>query len=98
MTDLYYRDRKEPIRVLAAKTLLIILSEETAADKWVALSNSCMDHNGCVSPRRLSALLTHVTALSEYLGVSCDHVKEDVEACFAKVCREDLNISGYFII
>ncbi|CAH0590066.1 unnamed protein product [Chrysodeixis includens] len=93
LLNVYDRDRKEPIRVLAAKTLLIILSEETASDKWVALSNCCMDHNGCVSPRRLAALLTHVTALSEYLGVSCDHVKEDVEACFAKSAGM-LGVSG----
>ncbi|KAF9422326.1 hypothetical protein HW555_001916 [Spodoptera exigua] len=77
-------ERKEPVRVLAAKTLLIILSEESASDKWGALANCCMDHNGCVSPKRLAALLAHVTALSGYLGVMCDHAQADVEACFDK--------------
>ncbi|KAF9794319.1 hypothetical protein SFRURICE_019042, partial [Spodoptera frugiperda] len=70
LLNIYDSERKEPVRVLAAKTLLIILSEESAADKWGALANCCMDHNGCVSPKRLAALLAHVTALSAYLGVS----------------------------
>ncbi|XP_075980911.1 dystrophin-related protein 2-like [Anticarsia gemmatalis] len=84
LLNVYDKDRKEPLRVLAAKTLLIILSEESSSDKWVALANCCADHNGCVSPKRLAALLMHVTALSEYLGVSCDQVQADVDACFDK--------------
>ncbi|XP_022816512.1 dystrophin-like [Spodoptera litura] len=84
LLNIYDSERKEPVRVLAAKTLLIILSEESASDKWGALANCCMDHNGCVSPKRLAALLAHVTALSAYLGVMCDHAQADVEACFDK--------------
>ncbi|KAJ8717431.1 hypothetical protein PYW08_005830 [Mythimna loreyi] len=84
LLNIYDSERKEPVRVLAAKTLLIILSEESPAEKWGALANCCMDHNGCVSPRRLAALLAHVTALSAYLGVVCDHAQADVEACFDK--------------
>lgn len=82
---IFYRDRKEPVRVLAAKTLLIILSEELASDKWAALANCCADHNGCVSPRRLVALLTHVTALPAYLGCTGENLQADVDACFDKV-------------
>ncbi|PZC83054.1 hypothetical protein B5X24_HaOG208527 [Helicoverpa armigera] len=84
LLNIYDSERKEPIRVLAAKTLLIILSEESAADKWSSLANCCMDHNGCVSPKRLAALLAQVTALSAYLGVISDHAEADVEACFGK--------------
>ncbi|KAJ8718087.1 hypothetical protein PYW07_006017 [Mythimna separata] len=84
LLNIYDSERKEPVRVLAAKTLLIILSEESPSEKWGALANCCMDHNGCVSPRRLAALLAHVTALSAYLGVVCDHAQADVEACFDK--------------
>lgn len=82
----FYRERKEPLRVLAAKTLLITLSEESASDKWVALANCCADHNGCVSPKRLAALLTHISALAAYLGVDYDQVQADVDSCFDKVC------------
>ncbi|RVE46221.1 hypothetical protein evm_009111 [Chilo suppressalis] len=84
LLNVYDKDRKEPIRVLAAKTLIIILSEESASDKWVALANCCADHNGCVSPRRLSALLTNVTALSQYFGSSTEHLQSDVNSCFDK--------------
>lgn len=71
--------------MLAVKTLLILLSEEPVSEKWIALANCCADHNGCVSPRRLAALLSHVTALPKYLGVSCDQIQSDVDACFNKV-------------
>ncbi|XP_059059649.1 dystrophin-related protein 2-like [Achroia grisella] len=84
LLNVYDRDRKEPVRVLSAKTLLIILSTESATEKWAALANCCADHNGCVSPRRLAALLAHMTALPEYLGVPCDQVQADVDACFDK--------------
>lgn len=84
LLNVYDKYRKEPLRVLAAKTLLIILSEESATEKWVALANCCADHNSCVSPRRLAALLANVTALSAYLGVNCDQVQADVDACFDK--------------
>lgn len=79
------RDRKEPIRVLAAKTLLIVLSEESADDKWIALSNYCADHNGCVSPKRLAALLSHVIALPAYFKINCDQIQQDIDSCFEKV-------------
>ncbi|XP_026763351.1 dystrophin-like [Galleria mellonella] len=84
LLNVYDKDRKEPVRVLSAKTLLIVLSTESAADKWAALANCCADHNGCVSPRRLAALLAHVTALPQYLGVPCDQLQADVDACFEK--------------
>lgn len=84
LLNVYDKDRKEPLRVLAAKTLLIILSEESTFDKWAALANCCADHNNCVSPRRLTALLNNVTALSSYLGVECSQVQTDVDACFEK--------------
>ncbi|KAL0869611.1 hypothetical protein ABMA27_005865 [Loxostege sticticalis] len=84
LLNVYDKDRKEPVRVLAAKTLLIILSEELASDKWAALANCCADHNGCVSPRRLVALLTHVTALPAYLGCTGENLQADVDACFDK--------------
>ncbi|KAM3956685.1 uncharacterized protein ACR2FA_009335 [Aphomia sociella] len=84
LLNVYDKDRQEPVRVLSAKTLLIILSTESAADKWAALANCCADHNGCVSPRRLAALLSHVTALPQYLGVPCDQLQADVDACFEK--------------
>ncbi|CAB3242422.1 unnamed protein product [Arctia plantaginis] len=84
LLNIYDKERKEPLRVLAAKTLLIILSEESASDKWVALANCCADHNGCVSPKRLAALLTHMSALSAYLGVDYNQVQADVDSCFDK--------------
>ncbi|KAL4703095.1 hypothetical protein ACJJTC_018132 [Scirpophaga incertulas] len=84
LLNVYDIDRKEPIRVLAAKTLLIVLSEEPTVDKWAALANSCADHNGCVSSRRLSALLAYVTALPQYLECSIDQIQADVDACFDK--------------
>lgn len=86
MLNIYDRDRKEPIRVLAAKTLLILLSEESTADKWVALSNCAADHNGCVSARRMTALLSYVAALASYLGDkdALLYVNDDVNSCFNK--------------
>ncbi|KAJ0173963.1 hypothetical protein K1T71_010109 [Dendrolimus kikuchii] len=84
LLNVYDRDRKDPVRVLAAKTLLIILSEESAADKWTALSNCCADHNGCVSPKRLAALLSHVVALPAYFKTNCDQIQQDVDSCFEK--------------
>ncbi|KOB76617.1 Dystrophin [Operophtera brumata] len=69
---------------LLLNTLLIVLSEESASDKWAALANCSADHNGCVSPKRLAALLTHVTALSKYLGDNCSQLQNDVDACFEK--------------
>ncbi|XP_045501544.1 dystrophin-like [Colias croceus] len=82
--NVYDEHRNTQIRVLAAKTLLILLSEESVNDKWLALANCCADHNGCVSPRRLSALLSHVVALTKYLGCSGDQVQSDVDSCFNK--------------
>ncbi|CAH2042641.1 unnamed protein product, partial [Iphiclides podalirius] len=84
LLNVYDKERKSPIRVLAVKTLLILLSEEPVSEKWIALANCCADHNGCVSPRRLAALLSHVTALPNYLGVNCDQIQSDVDACFDK--------------
>ncbi|CAG5030032.1 unnamed protein product [Parnassius apollo] len=84
LLNVYDEERKIPIRVLAVKTLLILLSEESVLDKWLALANCCADHNGCVSPRRLAALLSYVTALSKYMGSSCDQIQADVDACFYK--------------
>ncbi|CAK1584806.1 unnamed protein product [Parnassius mnemosyne] len=84
LLNVYDEERKIPIRVLAVKTLLILLSEESVLEKWLALANCCADHNGCVSPRRLAALLSYVTALSKYLGSSCDQIQADVDACFYK--------------
>ncbi|XP_048483681.1 dystrophin-1 [Plutella xylostella] len=84
MLNVYDRDRKEPIRVLAAKSLLIILSEESCADKWLALANCAADHNGCVSPKRLGLLLGCATSLCNYLGDDWNTVDADVEACFAR--------------
>ncbi|CAH2235341.1 jg5910 [Pararge aegeria aegeria] len=84
LLNVYDGERKTTIRVLAAKTILILLSEESIAEKWQALANCCADHNGCVSPRRLAALLVHVTALPKYLGCQCDHLQNDVDSCFAK--------------
>ncbi|XP_039758913.1 dystrophin-like [Pararge aegeria] len=84
LLNVYDGERKTTIRVLAAKTILILLSEESIAEKWQALANCCADHNGCVSPRRLAALLVHVTALPNYLGCQCDHLQNDVDSCFAK--------------
>ncbi|XP_045777553.1 dystrophin-1-like [Maniola jurtina] len=84
LLNVYDEERKTSIRVLAAKTLLILLSEESIAEKWQALANCCADHNGCVSPRRLAALLAHVTALPKYLGCQCDHLQSDLDSCFAK--------------
>lgn len=71
--------------MLAAKTLLILLSEESISEKWLALANCSADHNGCVSPKRLAALLVHVTALPKYLGCQCDYIQSDVDSCFEKV-------------
>ncbi|XP_068620266.1 dystrotelin-like isoform X2 [Battus philenor] len=82
LLNVYDEERKMPIRVLAVKTLLILLSEETVSEKWTALANCCADHNGCVSPRRLAALLSYVTALSKYLGCTHDQIQVDVDACF----------------
>ncbi|KAG6454853.1 hypothetical protein O3G_MSEX008907 [Manduca sexta] len=84
LLNVYDKERKEPIRVLAAKTLLIMLSEEPASDKWFALANSSADHNGCVSARRLAALLAHVAALPGYCGTNCQQIQDDVDACFNK--------------
>ncbi|XP_063386213.1 dystrophin-like [Cydia fagiglandana] len=84
LLNVYDKDRKEPIRVLAAKTLLIILSEESVSDKWAALANCCADHNGCVSPRRLAALLSNVAALPELLGDPCEQIQSDIDSCFDK--------------
>ncbi|XP_045527256.1 dystrophin-like [Pieris brassicae] len=84
LLNVYDEKRNTPIRVLAAKTLLILLSEESVKDKWLALANCCADHNGCVSPKRLSALLHHVVALTKYLGGKCDQVQSDIDACFSK--------------
>ncbi|XP_023947768.2 dystrophin [Bicyclus anynana] len=84
LLNVFDEERKTSIRVLAAKTLLILLSEESITEKWQALANCCADHNGCVSPRRLAALLVHVTALPKYLGCQCDHLQSDVDSCFAK--------------
>ncbi|CAK1553054.1 unnamed protein product [Leptosia nina] len=84
LLNVYDENRNTPIRVLAAKTLLIILSEESVDDKWFALANCCADHNGCVSPRRLSALLQHVAVLAKYLGGPGDQVQSDVDGCFSK--------------
>ncbi|XP_013163231.1 PREDICTED: uncharacterized protein LOC106114529 [Papilio xuthus] len=84
LLNVYDENRTTPIRVLAVKTLLILLSEETVLDKWQALANCCADHNGCVSPRRLAALLTYMTALPKYLGTNCDQIQTDVDACFDK--------------
>ncbi|XP_028172885.1 dystrophin-like [Ostrinia furnacalis] len=84
LLNVYDKDRKEPVRVLAAKTLLIVLSEEPVTDKWGALANCSADHNGCVSPRRLFALLTHITALPAYLGCAAENLQADVDACFDK--------------
>lgn len=89
---LVFRDRKEPVRVLAAKTLLIVLSEEPTVDKWSALANCAADHNGCVSPRRLATLLSHLAALPLYLGETetGDNIQEDVDGCFNKVYQSFL--------
>ncbi|CAG9795534.1 unnamed protein product [Diatraea saccharalis] len=84
LLNVYDKERKEPVRVLAAKTLLIVLSDETSNDKWVALANCCADHNCCVSPRRLAALLTNITALTQYLGCYAEHLQADVNSCFDK--------------
>ncbi|XP_063626484.1 dystrophin [Cydia splendana] len=84
LLNVYDKDRKEPIRVLAAKTLLVILSEESVSDKWAALANCCADHNGCVSPRRLAALLSNVAALPELLGDPCEQIQSDIDSCFDK--------------
>ncbi|XP_026320706.1 dystrophin [Hyposmocoma kahamanoa] len=84
LLNVFDRNRKEQIRVLATKTLLIILSEESVSDKWSAMANCCSDHNGCVSPRRLTALLAHVTALPTYLGGQIESIQADVDACFDK--------------
>ncbi|XP_063366788.1 dystrophin [Cydia amplana] len=84
LLNVYDKDRKEPIRVLAAKTLLIILSEESVSDKWTALANCCADHNGCVSPRRLAALLSYVAALPELMGDPCEQIQSDIDSCFDK--------------
>ncbi|XP_050352163.1 dystrophin-like [Nymphalis io] len=84
LLNVYDKDRKTPIKVSAAKTLLILLSEETIAEKWLALANCSADHNGCVSPKRLAALLVHVMALPKYLGCQCDYLQSDVDSCFEK--------------
>ncbi|XP_041984755.1 dystrophin-like [Aricia agestis] len=84
LLNIYDSERKSPIRVLAAKTLLILLSEEPINNKWQALANCGADHNGCVSPKRLAALLVHVTALPKYLGCKCDQLQTDVDSCFEK--------------
>lgn len=84
LLNVYDVDRKEPIRVLAAKTLLIVLSNDPASDKWFALANSCADHNGCVSAKRFSALLTHIVALPLYCGTSSGQLQDDVLSCFDK--------------
>ncbi|CAH2089782.1 unnamed protein product [Euphydryas editha] len=84
LLNVYDKDRKAPIRVLAAKTLLILLSEEPITEKWLALANCSADHNGCVSPKRLAALLVHVMALPKYLGCQCDYLQSDVDSCFEK--------------
>ncbi|CAH0713132.1 unnamed protein product, partial [Brenthis ino] len=84
LLNVYDKERKSPIRVLAAKTLLILLSEESISEKWLALANCSADHNGCVSPKRLAALLVHVTALPKYLGCQCDYIQSDVDSCFEK--------------
>ncbi|XP_053615054.1 dystrophin-like [Plodia interpunctella] len=84
LLNVYDKERKEPVRVLSVKTLLIILSKESTADKWSALANSCADHNGCVSPRRLSVLMSQVSALPQYLGVPCDVTQLDIDSCFDK--------------
>ncbi|CAG9563774.1 unnamed protein product [Danaus chrysippus] len=84
LLNVYDGERKSPIRVLAAKTLLILLSEDSISEKWLALANCCADHNGCVSRKRLAALLIHVTALPKYLGCQCDYLENDVDNCFEK--------------
>ncbi|XP_050682595.1 dystrophin-like isoform X2 [Leptidea sinapis] len=84
LLNVYDVHRNTQIRVLAAKTVLILLSEESELDKWQALANCCADHNGCVSPRRLLALLLHVNALTKYLGSTRDQVQDDISACFRK--------------
>ncbi|XP_026495474.1 dystrophin-like [Vanessa tameamea] len=84
LLNVYDKDRKTPIKVSAAKTLLILLSEEPIAEKWLALANCSADHNGCVSPKRLAALLVHVMALPKYLGCQCDYLQSDVDSCFEK--------------
>ncbi|XP_013137007.1 PREDICTED: dystrophin, isoform E-like [Papilio polytes] len=84
LLNVYDEHRTTPIRVLAVKSLLILLSEETVLEKWQSLANCCADHNGCVSPRRLAALLTYINALPRYLGINCDQIQTDVDACFDK--------------
>ncbi|GBP27259.1 hypothetical protein EVAR_77273_1 [Eumeta japonica] len=86
LLNVYDRERKQPIRVLAAKILLIVLSDEKCGDKWVALANCAADHNGCVSSRRLTNLLSLLTALPVYLGEeNCDqNVQADLDESFSK--------------
>lgn len=70
------------------------------------MANCCSDHNGCVSPRRLTALLAHVTALPTYLGGQIESIQADVDACFDKVTYfnvkyiaaiESFKIQGVFL-
>ncbi|VVC96672.1 unnamed protein product [Leptidea sinapis] len=84
LADIYFAAEKEGTFVgdvdvtvdLVINLLLNVYDvEESELDKWQALANCCADHNGCVSPRRLLALLLHVNALTKYLGSTRDQVQ-----------------------
>lgn len=81
-------DRKTTIRVQSAKCILILLSGDCWYEKWRHLFKMAADHNGCISARRLTSLLTQVACLCEYSGEESNFgqhlVQQEVDRCFSK--------------
>lgn len=66
-----------------------MLSDDSNGDKWKFLFAMMADHNGCISPRRLTNLLVQIGLLAEYVGEKNNFgshlVQGEVDRCFAKV-------------
>lgn len=73
----------------AAKIALAVLCDDSNADKWKFLFTMMADHNGCISSRKLTNLLTQIALLAEYVGEQNNFgshlIQGEVDKCFAKV-------------
>ncbi|XP_077300885.1 uncharacterized protein LOC143921444 [Arctopsyche grandis] len=88
LLNVYDSNRSSSISVQSAKIALAVLSDDSNGDKWKFLFAMMADHNGCISPRRLTNLLIQIGLLAEYVGEKINFgshlVQGEVDKCFAK--------------
>lgn len=84
---MYCREKFNTISVISAKIFLSLICDAKPCEKYHYLFSQLMDHNYCISRKRLKILLKNLVEVINFIGeklsFGCNLINGTIESCFS---------------